>query len=81
MIDKFEVVSYNGEELAIKDLPEHIRPMYGYGHGSWDIAHRERHEGIGIYDPAHCIRADETMGTWINHGQNLVCPGCGLDYT
>jgi hypothetical protein len=81
MINTNEVVSYNGEEMPIKDLPENIRPMYGYGHYSWDVKNRERHPGIGIYEPDECIRADEGLGTWINYGQNLVCPGCGLDYT
>lgn len=81
MVDPNDVVVYNGEPVKIKDLTQTNRAFFGYGHFPRDIADRKVHQSIGIEDPEHCTRADETMGVWINYGSNLVCPGCGLDFT
>lgn len=74
-------VEVNGIPTKIRDMSHDYKAMMGFAHFSGDIARRERHLGIGIDEPENCTRADETSGTWINYGQNLVCPGCGLDFT
>lgn len=74
-------IEFNGKLVAIKDLPRDHAAAFDYGHFSWDIKTRKRWPGIGTFTPETCMRADDKLGTWINREQNLVCPGCGLDFT
>lgn len=80
--DLDEIIVINDVPVKIRDIQnQDDKAFMGYGHFAWDINKRERHLGIGTYEPAECMRANESSGTWINYGQNLVCPGCGLDFT
>jgi hypothetical protein len=82
MIDPDETVTFNGAAMAIRDVPDQfVRAMLGYGHGPHDIKARIQWPGVGPYQPAECLRADEIQGIWINDEETLVCPGCGLDFT
>jgi hypothetical protein len=82
MMNPNETIKYNGEETMIKDLPSALlRAEFGFGHFPYDVANREIHSGIGLYDPETCLEADNTQGVWINFGENLVCQGCGMDFT
>jgi hypothetical protein len=82
MMNPDELIEISGQHMRIRDVPDRFtRNMLGYGHSSYDTEKRERHAGIGLYEPETCHQADEMTGTWINFGTNLVCPGCGLDYT
>jgi hypothetical protein len=82
MVNPNETIDYNGTETMIKDLPSSfLRAEFGFGHFPWDVTNREIHQGIGMYDPETCLEADNTKGVWINFGENLVCQGCGLDFT
>lgn len=74
-------IEFNGKLVAIKDLPRDHAAAFDYGHFSYDIKHRKRWSSVGLYRPETCMRADEPMGVWINDQENLVCPGCGLDFT
>ncbi|MBD3004742.1 hypothetical protein [Streptomyces sp. 5-10] len=76
-----EIVEYNSEQVPIKDLPRDLRAMMGMGHDPADMKGREQHEGPWPYKPDACLVAANTRGKWINDDQNLVCPGCGLDFT
>jgi len=80
MIDPDEIVEFNGQSMAIKDVPDkHIRAMLGYGHG---YTGRPVVEGEWAYTPDTCLLTGPTEGTkWINDNQTLVCTGCGLDVT
>ena len=84
MIDPNAVVTYNFEPMSIKDIPSvSARAMLGYGHlvfpGDSVIPHPSGEPWP--YTPETCLRTDEKRWTWINDGQSLVCPGCGLDGT
>jgi hypothetical protein len=82
MIDPERTIEFDGKEMAIKDVPDaYTREMLGYGHSSFDVQNRTRWPEIGEYEPGKCLRADELKGIWINKGENLACPGCGLDFT
>jgi hypothetical protein len=82
MMNPDEIVEISGHRMMIRDVPDRFtRNMLGYGHSTYDSKERECHPGIGLYTPDTCVRADEIIGVWINFGQNLVCPGCGLDFT
>jgi hypothetical protein len=81
MVNPEELVEFDGKVLTLKELPPEHRSFFGLGHFTHDIEYRERHLGIGTYEPDECPRADEPFGVWINYEQNLVCPGCGLDFT
>lgn len=72
------MVTFNGEQMMIKDVPdETIREQLGYGHPGWRS--REVHPGYEVH-PGECTYG-HLQWTWINDGQNLVCPRCGLDGT
>lgn len=76
------VVEVNGKPVLVTDIADpSIRALFGVGHDPVVIAYRERHPGIGLYDPETCLYAACTTGVWINFGENLVCQGCGLDCT
>jgi hypothetical protein len=84
VINPNEIVEYNFQRVAIKEIPSsEARAMLGYGHlpvlGREVIANPSGEPWP--YLPENCLRADEAQWTWINDGQNLVCPGCGVDGT
>lgn len=84
MIDPDEIVTFNGEQIAIKDIPlASDRHLFGFGH--YSVPGREvitSEDGTPWpYEPDTCPRADETQWTWIHNGTYLVCPGCGTDGT
>lgn len=84
MTDPDEMVEYNFQRMAIKDIPSQgVRAMLGYGHVRMpgDQVTPNPSGEPWPYTPDHCLRADEIRWLWINNGQNLVCPGCGLDGT
>jgi hypothetical protein len=82
VIDPKSSVIYNGTTMTIERVPDTlIRHLLGLGHHPEDIRTRQRHDGDWACEPTSCTRADETAGTWINGGSNLVCPGCGLEFT
>jgi len=89
-VDADRVVMYFGKPTAIKDIPGPIsRAGMGYGH----FLTRRRSETVHPHPfhkdghdwpwtPETCRVAGWPKGwLWINGGQNLVCPGCGLDGT
>jgi hypothetical protein len=77
-----EIVSINGKEMPLKDVPYPARAMFGYGHPAvYKQEGREVQPGDWPHTPETCQRADEGHGEWINGGTTLVCPGCGLDCT
>ncbi|MFE0472408.1 hypothetical protein ACFW2V_12410 [Streptomyces sp. NPDC058947] len=84
MIDPNEIVEFNGQLVAIKDIPSaQIRALYGLGHlpePGREVIPNPTGEAWP-YRPEDCPRAAEMTGTWINDGQYLVCPGCGMDGT
>ena len=83
MVDPDEIVEFNGMPTAIKNLPVVHRVLCGMGHDMW-LIQREKREvipGNWPYIPEDCLRAGETKRVWINDGQDLVCPGCGIDCT
>lgn len=86
VINPDEVVEYNFERMAIKDIPSaQTRAMLGYGHlpePGRDVIANPNGEPWA-YRPENCLRADETRWTWITVGgeEFLVCPGCGVDGT
>lgn len=86
VINPDEVVEYNFERMAIKDIPSaQARTMLGYGHPpvpGRDVIANPNGEPW-TYEPKNCLRADETRWTWITVGDKefLVCPGCGVDGT
>ncbi|MEU7435684.1 hypothetical protein AB0B07_33325 [Streptomyces sioyaensis] len=77
------VIDLDGVPTAIKDLNRTDRNVLGLGHSVWDIdvLKKQRHPGDWPYTSEDCQRADERFGVWINNENDLVCPGCGLDYT
>lgn len=84
MIDPNEKVTYNGEPLAIKDIPDiAVRRQLGLGHfpePGRGVVQNQTGEPWR-YTPDDCPRADEWKWTWINNATSLVCPGCGTDGT
>jgi hypothetical protein len=75
-----EQVEYNGVLMAIKDVPNlAVRQLLGVGHyrdgrplvpGNWP------------FTPETCIYTEPGDAfVWINDGETLVCPGCGVDGT
>ena len=81
MIDADATVIRDGKEIRIKDLPDRQdRIDCGLGHHPYLIARHKVHPGFK-HRPIECPHADELTGVWINDGNNLVCPGCGLDGT
>lgn len=85
-LDPKTVVTFNGERMAIEEVPSlQARWMLGYGHDPADVRQREhlpRGEGENwAYTPSTCLVADQgTMGVWVDT-THLACPGCGLDFT
>lgn len=85
-IDPRALVTVNGEEFRIEDLPSTaLRECFGYGHRTWDVDHREhltRPDGLTWpYTPLNClVTGSGGPGVWID-AEHLVCPGCGLDFT
>lgn len=84
MINPNEIIEYNAERMALKDIPDAaVRHSLGLGH--FPVP------GRGVlpnpsgepwpYTPEMCLRTDETRWTWIDGGRYLVCPGCGVDGT
>ncbi|MFI1161428.1 hypothetical protein [Streptomyces sioyaensis] len=82
-VDPNTVIDLDGVPTALKNMDRHDRNMFGLGHSVWDIEveKKQQHPGPWPYKPEDCQRADERFGVWINNEQNLVCAGCGLDYT
>lgn len=84
VIDADRVVRYNGEPMSIKDIPSaQVRALYGLGHlpeAGRDVIPNPTGDPWP-YEPENCPQAGEGAGVWINGGQHLVCPGCGLDGT
>lgn len=87
-IDPDEEIYYEGERMKIKDiLSPSYRALFGYGHNPWDIEagtiHALDNKGKPFpYTPQTCLVAGNPFHwQWINGGQNLVCPGCGIDGT
>lgn len=81
LVDPDEVIEYNFKPTKIRDLPQDARAGMGMGHFPEHIRAYETHPGDWPYTPEECLNAISTVGVWINDGQNLVCPGCGLDGT
>lgn len=81
LVNPDQVITHNGAPVAIKDLAPPLRALAGMGHNPYDISNRDRHPGEWKWTPDTCLRASATHGQWINDEQDLVCPGCGLDYT
>lgn len=85
-IDPREQVNYNGERMAIEEVPSlQARWMMGYGHDPADVRQRTHHpRGEGqnwAYTPSTCLVASQgSIGVWIDDS-HLTCPGCGLDFT
>lgn len=72
-------VYYNGAPTRVRDIPDaHFR--YGFGVGHWDWKGREVHSGDWPYTPDTCD-VDRVSANWNRDGQNLICQGCGVDYT
>jgi len=74
-------IEFNGKLVAIKDLPRDHAAAFNYGHYSWDIKSRKVWSQGRRFTPETCLQADDHLGEWINREQNLVCRGCGLDFT
>lgn len=73
-----QFTTYNGERMRIRDVPSKtIREMLGFGHSGWET--REVHPGYPVH-PSECAYGSMRW-EWINDGENLVCPRCGLDGT
>lgn len=82
MVNPNDIVEINGVEMMIRDIPDQTtRAFYGYGHFPDELKNRQIHPGIGLYDSDVCRDADNIKGVWINYGENLVCQGCGMDFT
>ena len=82
MVDPDAEVTYNGELMKLRDVPDPVvKHLCGLGHSAYDCKMREHHPGEWPCIPEECRYADETQGIWINEGENLVCQGCGLDFT
>lgn len=87
------IIEFCGELTKLKDIPDRfVRNAMGLGHPPQDCERREQHaapvttdEGDELeswpHSPEDCLCAGDQRGVWINDGQNLVCPGCGLDFT
>lgn len=82
VINPDDLVTYNGEEIKVKDVPDRYArsAIFGYGHmpiEKW----RKVFPGYP-HSPDTCTQHNNgTDWDWINDGQNLVCPGCGLEGT
>lgn len=89
-VDVDEVITYNGEPTAIKDLPSPSRRAE-FGMGHWlasntaqaPLPHPYKAEGHDWpWHPNECRVASWGKDwLWLNGGKNLVCPGCGIEGT
>lgn len=79
-----QIVSYNGEDMKIKDIPDPIvRQMLGYGHAAHPSRTVVRAPGLTpTTTPDKCTNGP-TDWTWVKVGGTwyLACPMCGLDGT
>jgi DNA polymerase len=85
MVDLGEIVSINGEDVRIGDIPYPDSVLFGVGHDpAYKLDRRGIIPGDYPYTPETCLLAGEpgrNRNKWINDGTILICTGCGLDGT
>ncbi len=87
MTDPDQIVSYNGEEMRIADIPDpFVREMFGMGHaetyGREVITEDDSGPRKWPFQVHTCLYSGEQFATeWVRNGEILVCIGCGLDCT
>lgn len=93
-IDPEQLVNYNGQEMKLKNVPDReARFVWGLGHDGVHFSRLKPEARIPPssmepplekwpYEIEWCpFNAPEDNFVWIQNGQILVCPGCGLDGT
>ena len=87
-VDPEQQIDCDGDTIAIKDLPSPtLRQLAGIGHGplTGRMVHQHPYKAEGDnwpWMPDKCLIAGQQLTwLWLDGGESLTCPGCGIDGT